>query len=200
MRERSNSHPTTPPPDGFKCFFRKDSKRDFEEKCALQDIISEKEDSLRQLLIDFKSLSVENEYLHSKLKSYEEDLHYNEMSSSIELSFEEGEEGRGSTSKPWWLVREQELKLSEEQINTTSLDFLRFFDVFKGTYRMTDIVAKKVNRNENWEPSTRKTFLKEVDGLRYVWNLLLLVVVLGAYIWFPSLLSILISLLSILVT
>lgn len=168
MRERSNSHPTTPPPCVFQSLLKKDSKKNFKESSSLEDIIADKEGCIQKMLHEFKTLQNDNEYLNSRLKAYEEDLRLQELSLKAvdDLSLDEDDDHM--SSKPWWLFGEHELKLTEQQLNGHTQQFQRFFDVFLGTYRETNVAVKKVNRNKNWERCTRKTFLREVEQLRLV--------------------------------
>lgn len=178
MRERSNSHPTTPPPCMLYNLFRRDSKKEkYEEtNCRCQDMMTEKEECLKEFVIKIKTLHCENEYLHSRLKSCEDELKQRELSDKmcgLDLWDEEEEEGGGEaagnkvSSKPWWLIGEHEIKISDEAINTNWESFQKFFEVYLGTFRSIDVVVKKINRPPDvWECCTRKTFQKEVEQLR----------------------------------
>ena len=176
MRERSNSHPTTPPPCMLYSLFRRDSKREENEEtnCCCQDKVTEKEECLKEFVIKLKTLQFENEYLHSRLKTCEDELKQRELSDkmcNLDIWDEEEDEGGENkvSSKPWWLIGEHEIKMSDEIINTNWEVFQKFFNVHLGTFRSVDVVVKKINRPPDvWECCNRKTFQKEVEQLRYV--------------------------------
>lgn len=141
--------------------------------------MTEKEECLKALLMKLKTLQSENELLHSRLGTCQDELKQRELSDKVcglqlwdgeEEEGEEKEEGakNGSgLSKPWWLVGEHEVKMAEEPMNVHWEHFQRFYNVHLGTFRSIDVVVKKINRpQEVWECCTRRTFHKEVEQLR----------------------------------
>ena len=125
-----------------------------------------KDQLLEKILEKLKYLRSENELLQSRLKARdEEDQEIALKMAQLRISNEDGDETI-TRERAWWLIGDHELKISEEQLNVSTLPFQRFFDVYKGVYRSMDVAVKKLNRNQNWEACTRKTFLREVEQLR----------------------------------
>lgn len=162
VRDRSNSHPNSPASMfGFcKC---KSLEEDEQDKiCSLNETIISKDKCMEKLLEKLKCLCNENELLQSRIKAHEDEISF-KMS---QVQVEPDEEGT-SHRRPWWLIGEHELKISDEQLNGSTEMFQRFYNVYKGTYRTMDVAVKKIISNENWEDCTRKTFMREVEQIRY---------------------------------
>lgn len=126
----------------------------------------EKENCLSKIICELKNLRSANELLESRLRACEEDLKQRNLCSEMDdLSVEE-EDGT-MKSKPWWLVGTHELTISDDCLNDTSECFQRFFDVHLGAYREMNVAIKKIRQKTSWDCSIRKTFLREVEQLRF---------------------------------
>ena len=157
------------------CLLRKFSSKEFDDDSEkivqLQHEIMEKENCVTKIIFELKNLRSANELLESRLRACEEDLKQRNLCSDMDdLSVEE-EDGT-MKSKPWWLVGVHELTISDQCLNDTSECFQRFFDVHLGAYREMNIAIKKVRQKTSWDCSIRKTFLREVEQLRFALSLL----------------------------
>jgi ankyrin repeat protein len=141
------------------------------EKEEMTQQVEEQQKMMSCILKDLKSLRSENEQLHSHLRACKEDLKQQELLYKItQLSRNNSEDDIDieACCTKWWRIQESEMEIAEEQMNTTYELFQRFFDVFKGSFRETDVAVKKVNSRFNFDADTRKTFLRDVDKLSHL--------------------------------
>lgn len=167
LRLESNSRSSRSPsnsPTGHN-FITYKTKEENEELIDLRTELEIKSELLNKMVLDMKMWRSNNEQLELRVKSLEEEIQQHDLTSHIGQSTIVGD-GLG---KRWWLLNKADItNVSEEVINVSSTEYQRFFNVHLGTFRMMKVAVKKCRNAPKWDEMVYKTFLKEMEILRYV--------------------------------
>ena len=146
-------------------FITNNGKEEDQEIISLKTELEIKSELLNKVVLDLKMWRSSNEQLELRVKGLQEEIQRRELSLQIGHINHTEDDALG---KRWWLLNKEEITdVSKEVINVTSMEYQRFFNVYAGTFRTMKVAIKDCRNASSWDETVYKTFLKEMETLRY---------------------------------
>ena len=131
-----------------------------EEMAQLKLDLDQKRTMMKAIVQELTALRTDKEVLLSRNRSLEEDLQQRDRYAKMTSNPQDG-----VPSEQKWFIPREDFAMEEKPINDTTEPFERFVSVHKGTFRMSDVIVRRVRNTDKWTRDVYKTFFKDVEKL-----------------------------------